>query len=50
MLEGMRPMMERRKEISAKPKEVEEILAEGNKRAREVAKATMAEVKAAMKI
>ena len=50
MLAGMRPMMERRKEISEKPKEVEEVLEEGSKRARAVAKATMAEAKAAMKI
>lgn len=49
MLEGMRPQMERRHEISAKPKEVEEILEEGTKKAHQVAQRTMEKAKAAMK-
>lgn len=48
MLAGMRPQMEKRREISAKPKQVYEILEEGNKKARKVAKATLDEAKAAM--
>jgi tryptophanyl-tRNA synthetase len=49
MLEGMRPHMERRREIAAKPKEVEAILEEGTRKAQEVAKATMDRAKQAMK-
>ncbi len=49
MLEGMRPQMERRREISAKPKEVEEILDEGTKKAHQVAQRTMEKAKADMK-
>jgi tryptophanyl-tRNA synthetase len=49
MLEGLRPHMERRREIAAKPKEVEEILEEGTRKAQKVAKATMARAKQAMK-
>ncbi|KMP12348.1 tryptophan--tRNA ligase [Candidatus Nitromaritima sp. SCGC AAA799-C22] len=50
MLEGMRPIMEKRREIAAKPKEVEEILHAGTEKARKVARATLEEAKAAMKI
>ena len=50
MLEGMRPIMEKRQEIAAKPKEVQEILSAGTKKAQAVAKETMNEAKAAMKI
>ncbi|MEE9258785.1 MAG: tryptophan--tRNA ligase [Nitrospinaceae bacterium] len=50
MLEGMRPIMERRREISAKPKEVKEILEVGTEKARQVARATLNEAKAVMKI
>ena len=50
LLESMRPKMEKRKEISAKPKEVHEILHAGTKKARKVAQATLQEAKTAMKI
>jgi len=50
MLEEMRPMMERRQVIAAKPKEVKEILRAGTETARKVARATLGEVKACMKI
>jgi tryptophanyl-tRNA synthetase len=50
MLVGMRPIMEKRQEIAAKPKEVQEILEEGTKKAHAVAKATLNEAKASMKI
>ena len=49
MLEGLRPHMERRRKIAAKPKEVEDILEEGTQKARKVAQATMERVKQAMK-
>ncbi len=49
MLEGMRPHMERRREIASKPKEVEEILEEGTRKAQEVARASMERAKQAMK-
>jgi len=49
MLEGLRPHMERRRKIAAKPKEVEDILEEGTQKARQVAQATMERVKQAMK-
>ena len=49
MLEGMRPQMERRREIGAKPKQVEEILEEGTQKAHRVAQATLEKAKAAMK-
>ena len=50
MLEGMRPMMEKRQVIAAKPKEVKEILRAGTETARKVARATLGEVKQCMKI
>ena len=50
MLDSMRPIMERRGEISNKPKEVEEIIAEGTKRAQLVATSTLDRVKKAMKL
>ncbi|MGP0564583.1 tryptophan--tRNA ligase [Nitrospina sp. 32_T5] len=50
MLAGMRPLMERRAELVAKPKEVDEILDEGTERARKVAQNTMRKVKEAMKL
>ncbi len=49
MLKGLRPHMERRKEIAAKPKEVEAILEEGTRQARKVAQATLDRAKQAMK-
>lgn len=48
MIERLAPMHEKRMELSAKPEMVKEILHEGAKRARKVAQATMAEVRAAM--
>jgi tryptophanyl-tRNA synthetase len=50
MLEGMRPIMEKRREFAAKPKEVKEILSAGTKKAQVIAAATLNEAKAAMKI
>jgi len=50
LLESMLPKMEKRKEVSAKPKEVYEILRAGTEKAREVARATLLEAKTAMKI
>ncbi len=50
MIAVMRPMMEKRQEIAAKPKQVREILEEGNKKAERVANRTLAEAKAAMKL
>jgi tryptophanyl-tRNA synthetase len=46
----MLPKMEKRKEVAAKPKEVYEILRTGTEKAREIARATLLEAKAAMKI
>ena len=50
MLEGLRPHMEKRREISAKPKEVYEILDAGNQKAQHVARDTLNKAKAAMGI
>lgn len=50
MLEGMRPHMERRREIAAKPKEVEEILEEGTRKAQKIARVSMDRAKQAMKL
>jgi len=50
LLESMRPKMEKRKEIAAKPKEVDEIIHAGTEKARKVARATLQEAKTAMKI
>jgi tryptophanyl-tRNA synthetase len=49
MLEGMRPMMEKRSEIVKKPKDVDEIIAEGTKKAQLVATSTLDRAKQAMK-
>ena len=49
MLAGMKPHMERRREIAAKPKEVEDILEEGTRKAHKIAKATMDRARQAMK-
>ncbi len=49
MLKGLGPHMERRKEIAAKPKEVEAILEEGTRKARKVAQATLDRAKQALK-
>jgi tryptophanyl-tRNA synthetase len=50
MLDSMRPMMEKRQVIAAKPKEVKEILRAGTDKAGKVASDTLREVKACMKI
>ena len=50
LLEGLQPIMEKRRKIVAKPKEADEILEDGTKKAREVARSTLDEVKAAMKL
>jgi tryptophanyl-tRNA synthetase len=50
MLEGMKPHMERRREIAAKPKEVEEILEEGTRKAQKIARVSMDRAKQAMKL
>ncbi len=48
LLENMAPLKERRRHFEAHPDEVRDILQEGNKRAREQAKQTMAEVREAI--
>jgi tryptophanyl-tRNA synthetase len=50
MTAGMRPHMEKRKDIVAKPKEVHEILEAGTQKARKVAQATLQEAKDVMGI
>ena len=50
MLEGMKPHMERRREIAAKPKAVEEILEEGTRKTQKIAKASMDRARQAMKL
>ena len=50
MLEGMRPMMEKRVSVLAKPKEVQAILEAGTRKAQAIARATLDEAKAVMKI
>ena len=50
LLKSMLPSMEKRKEIAARPKDVYEILHVGTEKARAVARATLLEVKTAMKI
>ena len=50
MLEGMRPMREKREEILARPGDVKEILREGTLKAQAVAKSTLEQAKQAMKL
>ncbi len=50
LLNSMRPTMEKRKEISEKPKDVHEIIHAGTEKARKVAQDTLQEAKTAMKI
>ncbi|PIP74045.1 MAG: tryptophan--tRNA ligase [Nitrospinae bacterium CG22_combo_CG10-13_8_21_14_all_47_10] len=50
MLEGMRPMMEKRQDILTRPDEVKEILREGTLKAQAVAKSTLELAKQAMKL
>jgi tryptophanyl-tRNA synthetase len=47
---GLEPVREKRRELEADIKMVEEIMEEGNRRAREIARDTMAQVKDAVKI
>lgn len=49
MLAGMAPHMEKRNEILSKPKLVDEILEEGNKKAKTIASVTLAKARDAMK-
>jgi len=44
------PIHERREHYQAHPEEIRTIIADGNRRAAQVAKATLAEVRQAMKI
>ncbi len=48
LLKNMAPLQERRRHFEAHPDEVQDILQEGNKRAREQARQTMAEVREAI--
>ena len=50
MLEFLKPIAEKRKYYEERPELVDEILMEGNKRARQTAKETMKKVKKAMKL
>jgi len=50
MLEGMRPMREKREEVLARPGDVKEILREGTLKAHAGAKSTLEQVKQAMKL
>ncbi len=50
LLAYLKPMQERRKELSARPEKVIEIIREGSSRARIVASRTLAEVNEAMKL
>ena len=50
MLEGMKPMLEKRNEILQKPDDVKEIIREGTLKARKVAKSTLEQAKEAMKL
>ena len=50
MLEGMRPMREKREAILARPGDVKEILREGTLKAHAVAKSTLEQAKQAMKL
>jgi tryptophanyl-tRNA synthetase len=50
LLAFLKPMQERRKELSARPEEVLEVIREGSRRARIVAAQTLAEVNEAMKL
>jgi tryptophanyl-tRNA synthetase len=50
LLAYLKPLQDRRKELIADPKRITEIIAEGSKKARAVAAATLAEVNEAMKL
>jgi len=50
LLAYLKPIQDRRKELAARPETVDEIIAEGSKKARAVAQKTLAEVYEAMKL
>jgi tryptophanyl-tRNA synthetase len=50
LLAYLKPIQEKRRELSASPKRVAEIIAEGSRKARMVAKETLARVQDAMKL
>lgn len=50
LLAYLKPIQERRRELSARPEKVNEIIQEGSKRARKVAQQVLAEVNEAMKL
>jgi tryptophanyl-tRNA synthetase len=50
LLEYLRPLQEKRRDLAARPDRVAEIVAEGSKKARAVAARTLAEVNEAMKL
>ncbi|MFB0520949.1 MAG: tryptophan--tRNA ligase, partial [Desulfatiglandales bacterium] len=47
---ALEPLREKRKELEANPKLIEDIIHEGNKRARKIAQKTMEEVREVVKI
>ena len=50
LLQEMRPILEKRRELEDRPQEVLEVFEEGSKRAQSSARATMAEVHEAVKL
>jgi tryptophanyl-tRNA synthetase len=50
VIEELRPIQERRREIDARPSRVDEVLEEGNRKARAVAAETMERVRAAVRL
>ncbi len=50
LLAYLKPIQEKRKELSARPERVAEIIAEGSRKARVVARKTLEEIKEAMKL
>ncbi|MFA0746044.1 MAG: hypothetical protein LASZOEIN_002858, partial [Candidatus Fervidibacter sp.] len=48
--EALEPLRQKRAELEQRPSELDDILVEGSRKAREVAQATMEEVRAAMKL
>ena len=50
VLADLAPIRERRAELDRRPQTVDEVLADGNARARAVAEQTMGEVREAMKL
>jgi tryptophanyl-tRNA synthetase len=50
LIDAMKPLQERRAHFKAKPERVREIIAFGSEKARAIARATMAEVRSAIKI